>query len=699
MPDFPDKRNSRKSLLLIGALWSILWFVPWGILLTFESNIYLGFLLGLIKLGLALGLFMIPGVVLFYLLDDRRNNRIDYLGAIPAGFALSVTLSSILGLFGRLAGFPFSVVKTLYFLIGLIEIAILVSKRNSKKSGREFFDAFRDNLKNMPLLAALLFSALLTFNDQLFFIDDTTYLAYLMNWQHSSRLGFGNIIQMANVPELERFWLALYPMGQAIISDLSGIPGLLLFGNYLELFLVLIAVITAYWFGCALGLSKKAAGVSVLIQISLFSWMVGKEWPVGTWFYHSLAEDKVSAVFHLAPVFFIFTLRYIHTSTRRNFILAVLAGVGLTLTHPVSLFFSCYISLCLAFIALILKKTKVREFLFVAIMSLFLILPYIVIRLVDYSSQAGFVPGVSNGVASFELDRYTYVLSDLFYGINPGVLLFFDMDLGMGYQISRLTPVFIGFLSGALAILKIKQGEIYWYVLSVVLLIILVTIPYTGWIFGYLTDARLIYRASWFVPLGLGGVIILQSLNGWMEKSGLLKRFRLHRNFDPSLVILSICIVLVFPSFFFGNLPKVPDFFELLQRNTQLAKIGSFIDNNTTDPVVAIALNYADTQILPGVSAHTYLISFREEKPDNGHNQFLSPDEIQERIRASNLIRELENSGELSTEKCELIREYEVRYVVADIKDADPYIKTIGSCGVVGEKVYQTMDLVLMELK
>lgn len=78
----------------------------------------------------------------------------------------------------------------------------------------------------------------MTFHDHLFFIDDFTYLGYLTNWQHATHLNFNNIIHKMDIIEIERFWLTMYLMGQALLSDLSGVPGILLLGNYLELFLV-----------------------------------------------------------------------------------------------------------------------------------------------------------------------------------------------------------------------------------------------------------------------------------------------------------------------------------------------------------------------------------------------------------------------------------------------------------------------------
>ena len=82
---------------------------------------------------------------------------------------------------------------------------------------------------------------------------------------------------------------------------------------------------------------------------------------MGMWFYQSMAEDKVTAAFILAPVFFVFSSAYIQKPIRENLILVFLAGIGLTLTHPVILFFAIFVVACMFGIAFILKKVRWRE--------------------------------------------------------------------------------------------------------------------------------------------------------------------------------------------------------------------------------------------------------------------------------------------------------------------------------------------------
>lgn len=682
----------KNQILIFTILWVFLWFIPWGKSLYIETNIYFNFILGLVYVTLALILFILPGALLYLLLTEQSDTHY-FLGIIPVGFSFSVMLIGAIGLFGRLAGVSFDTVKFFFFLIGLIQLIIFL--RKNTLIDITFISQFRQAAASRQVLIfAICLSFFLAFNDLLFFIDDTTYLAYLTNWQHSEQLGFQNIIHEPSVLELERFWLAMYPMGQAILSDLSGIPGILLFSNYLELLLVPLAVLTAYWIARVLGFSVTAASISVLIQVSLYSWMIGRHWPVGTWFYNSIAEDKVSAVFHLAPVFFAYVLKYIQTTSWKNLLLSLFAGIALTLTHPVSLFFTCVMALGFTLLGYVLQKIKLYQFVAILLMCAFLMSPYLVIRLVNFSSQTAFTAGTtSSGGAAFELDRYTNVVSDVFYGLNPQGLLFVDFEAGFLYQAFRYTPVLIAVLALVLSFMNLRKGQKYWYIFSSALLVFLVTIPYSGWIFGYFTDARLIYRASWFSPIGLGAVIILQAIFASSERMQALRRF-----YSP-FRLFSLTFVFVLPILIFMNLSRIPAFFLTLERNSQLAELGAIIDNEAKGQSVSTALDYADTLLLPGISAKTILISFREEKLDNGHNHYLTEAEIEERIYASNAIRSLDTDEMASIERCKYISEFEVQFVIANKEDAGLYMDLVRQCGMTIEKIYQAKDKTLLQIQ
>ncbi|MBL6961098.1 MAG: hypothetical protein ISR59_08295 [Anaerolineales bacterium] len=696
--------TEKKIFIIAGLIWILGWMIPWGKELLFQGNIILVFLLDMIKLGVAIALFIIPGILLYILLT--KDDVVDVKDILPIGFTLSVLIIAVIGLVGRILGLSFTVVKFSFALIGLLEIFLLACSKPSNILDMEIVQSlFSSVIKNPPLMLAFLLAILMTLHDQLFFIDDLSYLAYLTNWQYSIELGFKNLIHEVNAIEHMRFWLAMYPMGQALLAELSGLPGLLLLSNYLELYLVAFAIITSYWFARTLGFSRKAAGFAVLIQVSLYTWMLGEAFPVGMWFYQNLAEDKVTAVFLLAPVFFVFLLNFIHIPSRRNLLLFLLSGFSIALTHPVILFFSCAIALGIGFLATISKKLNGRGLVQIMLLFVMLMLPYAVIR---FSDPTGEVSGAYDGKlasTTYQIERYTNIVSDVFYGLNPGVLMFFDVipesNLYDTFQYIRIIPIIIIIFTGFMALPKLREGPFYWYLLSSIFLILFAAFPFTGWILGYFVSARLISRASWFAPLGLGSVLILKTFLFWYRSRRISKNVwvsRLGTRINGTILGLIVCFVFFTPVLVSTFMPLIPAYFDVLDHNKQLSQVGAYIDQATTTQVMVIALDYVDIQMLPGVSSHTTLISFREEMDYNGHNNFMPLDEVRERIKASNIIRSLDQTMD-PEERCGLIENFDLRFVLAESNEVDIYKNIVEKCEIAVEEAYRTKELILLEIK
>ena len=661
----------------------------------------------MVRLGVALLIFIVPGILLYFLIRDEEDADSYLSGILPIGFAFSVCLIAVVGLTGRILGLPFVVVKYTFALVGLLDLIFLAFyKPNNVLDKQAVTDSLRNTMRNPPLILALILVTLMSFHDNLFFIDDTTYLAYLTNWQYSGQLGFKNIVHELDVIEYVRFWLAMYPMGQAVLADLSGLPGLLLLSHYLEPYLVLLAVITAYWFARVLGLSRKAAGFAVLIQITLYTWMLGDHFPVGMWFYQSMAEDKVTSAFILAPVFFVFGLEFIQRPSRKKLLLFFLMGIGLTLTHPVILFFSVCIIVCMGVLALLTKKTRWHEVLQLLVVVASVMLPYLVIRISEHRLETNISYDAASASRSFQIERYTRVVNDVFYGLNPDVLKFVEFDVTDNIadtvlQLFRLTPVVVALLAGVTALINLRKGPLYWYIFSCVLLITIAAVPYTGWLLGFFVSSRLISRSSWFSPLGMGAVLILKVVISWLKNQHLVERvntIHLVKNFLRSATGLVACVVFISPILGYHFLTRVPAYFEDLAHNSQLAQVGTYIDENTNNLVMVIALDYWDTQLLPGVSAHARLISFREEKAYNGFNLSLAAEEINERIYVSNTIRSLEKDAS-DEERCANIKEYDVRFVVAQFDAVEIYEDKLSLCDIVFERVFETQNLILLEFQ
>lgn len=145
-------------------------------------------------------------------------------------------------------------------------------------------------------------------------------------------------------------------------------------------------------------------------------------------------------------------------------------------------------------------------------------------------------------------------------------------------------------------------------------------------------------------------------------------------------------------------IPRSSNYFEILDRNLQLAHVGAYIDEVTDSPTSVIALAYSDLQLLPSVSAHASLISFREEKEYNPHNYFLPINEVQKRVSDSSAIRSL-NLTVLSDEKCHLLDVYKIKFLLARIENVEQYVSQMGACKKRFMVSFETRDMILLEYR
>ncbi len=65
--------REKKSAILSALVWGLAWTVPWGNILVFDGNLAIVFLVDMFKLGLSITLFIVPGILLYILLESKEN--------------------------------------------------------------------------------------------------------------------------------------------------------------------------------------------------------------------------------------------------------------------------------------------------------------------------------------------------------------------------------------------------------------------------------------------------------------------------------------------------------------------------------------------------------------------------------------------------------------------------------------------------
>src|SRR3990172_6953724 len=93
---FSDKRN--RGYLAVGLAWILVWAIPWGNLPLIQEGSVLPLLTDMIRLGVALLIFLFPGALLYILLRHQDESEFLLPGILPIGFTFSVFLIAVIGL-------------------------------------------------------------------------------------------------------------------------------------------------------------------------------------------------------------------------------------------------------------------------------------------------------------------------------------------------------------------------------------------------------------------------------------------------------------------------------------------------------------------------------------------------------------------------------------------------------------------------
>lgn len=284
-------------------------------------------------------------------------------------------------------------------------------------------------------------------------------------------------------------------------------------------------------------------------------------------------------------------------------------------------------------------------------------------------------------------------------------------DIYLGYQLFRFTPIIIIIVAGLIGIVKIKHRNMYLnmylYILMSVITILLSLIPYTGRLLGYIISARMLFRASWFAPFGLGVVVILKVCSDFISTriSPVLKSYNPRWLEKPltglysRLPMLGFTFFVVFslasPSMWFV-INYAPDLIPVWNFNKQLADVGNYISENNSKKVTVITLNDTDNY-LPGISAKAIPVSFREEARFVIH-YFFTDQELEERRNEGDIIQSLDPLIS-ARDRIPIIKEYQVRYFLADTWQADQFMKIMNHRDKLIRSVFRTDDFVLFEVR
>ena len=457
--------------------WLFLSLFPWQAWL--DSAAIPRFIFGLL-------LYLIPGTLTFLHLSEEKNLS---LRVLLGGFVVSIFVTGLLGVLARLFQLNFTLIRWGFSLWGVaVFLLFLLSDVKITLQFEKF--TWLDIVSLFLATGGAFYFASLA-QPPLIHDDAFTYNALLYYYQHASVLDFQFPASLDRL-EIPRFWIAYWPLVEAMISGLSNVDGLIITGAYLPPALACFSFLGIYSLGRTLNLPRAAAGLAILAQG--FSLMRLTKWnQPGNLFFQRLTEDKVVAAFFISLILTLLAVEYFEKPTTRKLILVGIAALAMVFTHPIQFGMTCMIIGVYGLPSLFNKDIRWKYFVLIGILAAVVLIPYL-FRFGggEYSQTLSFSledVAENDEFARFGVRRIDIIEGTQFYGISH------YLTRGLPYEVSLVAVV--------LSLFFFWRHKSARYVLAAFLVLAVSMFPYTGWIVGMFTTPFQLWRLTWLMPFGL----------------------------------------------------------------------------------------------------------------------------------------------------------------------------------------------------
>jgi len=637
------------TAVLITLAWLTLWYFPWQEKL---HNIYW------LQLGIALAVFIMPGFCIYGLLTNRSDLKFSY---VTFGFAISHLVFAFLGAVGRLIHLSFETISFIMMMFGLILLLWYILPKVNH--GFKFHLDRERSIYVVSVIPILLvsFLACLIVIQRVLGDDDLTYLAYLTNFQYSAPLKFNYPIIDVSQLATPRFWLMSAPFAQALLAEISRMPGILILGGYYEPFLVILSVLCWYELAIALNLSPRRASASVILQL-LFLLLLSEYLHPGSPYFNQLNNDKATAAFILAPVFFQSLTMLLKKPTWNNKILSLLTGLSLTLMHPVILAYSAFIGGML--ILLDKNNRSFKNKLMLMTILVIILIPQIAIRFAGVSASGPISFDTEVVLNQDGSDNLITRWGDTqYYGFNFNILTMkipYEAKIPLPEPIMKWGWIMVPIFAVIFAIKQPGNG-VAQLILSGFILCFLAGFPFTGWIIGYFLNGRMLARSVWLFPYGISSVYLFMAIRDYIKDKISIQKYKIANiSISPNWLLFTVTAfaVAIFSLFINENGLLNPEKFSVkIQRYQGLAAAGEELDRRISDHAHVIGSQQLN-DLIPGISVKSKPITFRVLNPS--HMPYFSNTQIEERISDT---KNIFSKTLPPKDKMGLIDKYDVRFL------------------------------------
>jgi hypothetical protein len=431
-------------------------------------------------------LFLVPGILTYLAVWAEDKVRPGYL--LLSGLVISIAGAGLLGALARGLAVNFGFIRWGMTLWGLLGLLILLPRRavhlEFERPPLWVWFAWAGAGLCVAFLAGLAMPPLI--HD-----DGFSYNALLYYFQHAGSLTFDFPEGLSRL-EIPRFWIAYWPLVEALISSLSGIDGLLLTGLFISPLLVAFSALAIYELARGLGAGRGLALVAVLGQAISLMRLTRLNQPGSIFFYH-LTEDKAVAAFVLAPILILYAVEYLAQPTAKRLILVAVAALAMVFTHPVIFGMACLILGVYSLLSLVGPGLR-REYVFlIGLLALIVLIPYS-FRFGGGAYQQSLSFSLRDVIEHGELSRFGIRRVDLIEGTS---------FYGISHYLAVGFPYEAALLSSLVAVFFFAKDRLARLTLAAFLVLAVAMWPYTGWLIGALTSPFQLWRLTWMMPFGL----------------------------------------------------------------------------------------------------------------------------------------------------------------------------------------------------
>jgi len=579
---------SKNKLYLVAAIlaWLFLSLFPWQA--WFEGAAIPRFIFGLL-------LYLIPGTLTFlYISEDKNLSPRVLLG----GFVVSIFVTGLLGVLARLFQLNFTFIRWGFSLWGAAALLLFLLRDLKVTFQFEKFTWWEVVSLLFAVGGALYFASIA--RPPLIHDDAFTYNALLYYYQHASALDFQFPASLDRL-EIPRFWIAYWPLVEAMIAGLSNVDGLIITGAYLPYALACFSFIGIYSLGRTLNLPRAAAGLAILAQG--FSLMRLTKWnQPGNLFFQRLTEDKVAAAFFISTVLVLLAVEYFEKPSTRKLILVGIAALAMVFTHPIQFGMTCMIVGVYGLPSLFDKNIRWKYIALIAVLAAVVLIPY-TFRFGggEYSQTLSFSlkdVAENDEFARFGVRRIDMIEGTQFYGISH------YLTRGLPYEISLAAVV--------LSLFFFWRHKSARYVLAAFLVLGVSMFPYTGWIVGMFTTPFQLWRLTWLMPFGLAFAFLAWAGFELAQKIKLVEKWKqwIQPAFYISISVMLIGLVVYVRPWSAGNLASTNlDLVNVYSNYVSTAKLMNEMDVDS--PIIIGAPDATVNAVIPSLTLKFVPLVFR----------------------------------------------------------------------------------------